>query len=1272
MKKHLYNKIISLILSAIILCTFIPAAAIAEGTEGTEGTETLTLPVSGKCNDNIDWTLSEDGVLTLTGTGELHWPHDVFPPVAPWHDYKALITSIVIGEGITNIGGHIFEDCENVKSVYIPNTVTVIKDYAFKGCSGLESVVIPAGVKKIQRAVFEDCSSLKSVILPEGLTTIGVDAFNRCYALKTIELPESLEKLGDSAFRYCIALEKIVIPSATVFLGSVFEGCGALKTAGPIGGGYNYEFPWTDEIPNYAFSGITALREVSLPKSIKKLGFSSFAGCKNLKEIDIHEGITDIGSGAFSGCDSFTRIYLPESLRKIDSSAFSGCDMLEYVYIPKGVEKLSAGAFNYSPKLKTAGPVGGGYDIEYCWTESIPDHAFDTAGLTEIVLPEGLKSIGYGALAWNNFTEIYLPDSIVEVESEALKCCYYLKSVTIPKGLTYVGGYMFFDCNALEEVVFHNNIKSIENYAFASCESLKEIRLPDGLETLGNEAFFGNYALEKVIVPASLKEWGNHAFLGTGIKTAGKIGTDHNLQFCWETEIPEGAFGNAILDLIEIPEGIEKVGLISAKKVIVAESVTHYAGDKGDTKVNEIVFLGDAPENIASGSYNSKGDYLYIYFHCDKQGWDNIEYIFRDNEDIICMPMHSGDETDGDALAPTCEIAGREAGVICADCGRPIDATKAIPPLGHTVVEHEGKPATCTETGLTDWASCSVCNKILKPQEIIPALGHTEEPIPAVPATCLATGLTEGAYCTVCGEVVREQEETPLGEHKIKWVDGKDATCTETGLTYRKYCTVCKEILSEQKETPALGHYEIICSEKKPTCTEKGKTEGLLCQRCGYVFSGYEDIPALGHDEVDIPPITPTCTKDGRRGGTQCTVCGEVTEAPEILPAKGHNTVTKEGQEPTCGQAGYTASSYCADCGEVLVAQESIPATGEHVEATRPGHEPDCDTPGYTESTYCVNCGRIFDRTEIEPLGHDYVEVPEIPPTKTSIGRAAGIYCARCGYVKEGLETIPLGVPLKLSSDKPDGSVESVWIDGVEYTGTVKNGEVSIVLPDENYNTAVTYSYNKSTAARTDVHTVYPTGMKVWMLTYDKTAQAYKMTYVKELDNILQYAGSSIRITGNKGIRMITGVPESVRKTLIEKGVNGYKLMEYGTVVAWESELEGSLTVDSPNRKIAYAYKRGVADPVYKRTNGTVQYTNVLVGFSNDQCKNDLVMRPYMMLRNDAGETIYIYGGEIRRSIGYIAYQNRNAFAPGTASYDYIWGIIHHVYGKQYDADYKG
>ena len=117
----------------------------------------------------------------------------------------------------------------------------------------------------------------------------------------------------------------------------------------------------------------------------------------------------------------------------------------------------------------------------------------------------------------------------------------------------------------------------------------------------------------------------------------------------------------------------------------------------------------------------------------------------------------------------------------------------------------------------------------------------------------------------------------------------------------------------------------------------------------------------------------------------------------------------------------------------------------------------------------------------------------------------------------------------------------------------------------------------------------------------------------------------------------------------------------------------GSLALTDSYARHNYAYSRAKGtDPVFRRAGSVVQYTNVLVGFSNKQCVDDIAMRPYIVLRDADGNTVTLYGGIVYRSIGYIAYQNRNAFQPGTDAYNYIWSIIHYVYGSKYDKDYKG
>lgn len=277
---------------------------------------------------------------------------------------------------------------------------------------------------------------------------------------------------------------------------------------------------------------------------------------------------------------------------------------------------------------------------------------------------------------------------------------------------------------------------------------------------------------------------------------------------------------------------------------------------------------------------------------------------------------------------------------------------------------------------------------------------------------------------------------------------------------------------------------------------------------------------------------------------------------------------------------------------------------------------------------------------------------------------------------KSGQKTVTILAALSPYVVSVDGTglsnVTELWIDGVCYDGTdllVSGSNYSVDLGVASAKSATIYTYNSAT--ETDKHKVYPTGMAVWTLTYE--GGAYHATRIAGFDNLLRYVGSSIRITGTKGIRMITAISTATKNTLIGAGVSGWTLEEYGTCVAWTSEMgTGSLVLDANYTKTAYAYKKGVSDPIYQSAGGLTKYTNVLVGFDNAKCVPDLAMRPYIKLKNAAGKELTLYGGVIVRSIGFIAYQNRNAFTSGTAAYNYIWSIIHYVYGNRYDADYKG
>lgn len=109
------------------------------------------------------------------------------------------ITSYVIPDYVTSIGGDAFSGCESLTSLVISNSVTHIAVGAFLSCTSLSSVVIPDGVTSIGEGAFIGCESLKSIVLPDGVVSIEKDAFRDCNFPNDFK-QKLISRFGDKIF----------------------------------------------------------------------------------------------------------------------------------------------------------------------------------------------------------------------------------------------------------------------------------------------------------------------------------------------------------------------------------------------------------------------------------------------------------------------------------------------------------------------------------------------------------------------------------------------------------------------------------------------------------------------------------------------------------------------------------------------------------------------------------------------------------------------------------------------------------------------------------------------------------------------------------------------------------------------------------------------------------------------------------------------------------------------------------------------------------------
>ena len=181
------KKLCSIALAATMMfggTALLPEDTFTFGTSISASAESTA--TSGKCGENVRWSLSDDGVLTISGTGKMYDYYNCDSPF--FYSIIDIIKSVVIESGVTSIGYGAFEDSSRFTSVTIPSSVTSIGERAFEGCTSLTSATMQNGVTSIGDYAFEDCTSLTSINIPSSVTSIGGGAFSGCTSLTNIDV----------------------------------------------------------------------------------------------------------------------------------------------------------------------------------------------------------------------------------------------------------------------------------------------------------------------------------------------------------------------------------------------------------------------------------------------------------------------------------------------------------------------------------------------------------------------------------------------------------------------------------------------------------------------------------------------------------------------------------------------------------------------------------------------------------------------------------------------------------------------------------------------------------------------------------------------------------------------------------------------------------------------------------------------------------------------------------------------------------------------------
>jgi len=503
---------------------------------------------SGTCGDNLTWTLTDDGVLTISGTGDMYdYTNENSPP---WPIYES--KTVIFEEGITSIGTNAFLGISIKNELVFPSTLKVIGDFAFCWSEISGDIVIPESVTTIGEGVFDDCLNLSGIAyIPESVTNIHKYAFGSSpitviYGKSGSEIENYIQKYASWITFVPTDSDEDSVFSGTCGDNLTWEWVDNVLTISGTGDMYDYDqytSPWSN------LAGTVILEE-----GITSIGTYAFDYC-NFDIEEIPSTVTKIGDNAFSFSGISGDIIIPESVITIGNEAFWGCQNItihgvigsvaetyaaendiEFVDInaPKAIVSGSCGL-----NIMTGEPydnvrwsvmedgrleiTGSGNMYNYDNPGEVPWRDYSEQITAIDFTKSNLSTIGMYSFSYlENVTEIVIPEEVSYVNPCAFLGCGNLKKATINGNL---GDDVFDYCTSLETLIIGDKTTRIGQSCFSwdvstpigkkleACPISHPLTFPEGLKSIGPFAFQGcKYIYGDLIFPESLESLGTSAF----------------------------------------------------------------------------------------------------------------------------------------------------------------------------------------------------------------------------------------------------------------------------------------------------------------------------------------------------------------------------------------------------------------------------------------------------------------------------------------------------------------------------------------------------------------------------------------------------------------------------------------------------------------------------------------------------------------------------------------------------------------------------------------
>ena len=292
------------------------------------------------------------------------------------------LTSVVLPEGLTQLGDEVFSVCEDLTSVTLPSTLTSMGECVFSGCNQLIQIEDESGktVKTMDGIVYRaDGTQIVAVLvsapeelhIAEGVTEISFGPFYNNSRITGIVVPESVTAIGENAFRDCENLNSILLPSSLNSIGKEAFPPAAVIRSEPDA----YARTWAQEngyVWQCAQHGEAVIAEPAVPATRKRTGMTAKLQCSVCGAVLAEPEVIPVFDGKVMKLpaalksvqrETFLNLpaecfVLPDGCLVIGEKAFADCKMLKLVEIPASVVAIADDAFEGCENVLIVTPEG--------------------------------------------------------------------------------------------------------------------------------------------------------------------------------------------------------------------------------------------------------------------------------------------------------------------------------------------------------------------------------------------------------------------------------------------------------------------------------------------------------------------------------------------------------------------------------------------------------------------------------------------------------------------------------------------------------------------------------------------------------------------------------------------------------------------------------------------------------------------------------------------------------------------------------------------------